>query len=268
MLSYVTALSSLAFWFSAWVLYKRAAWTLAWEISQLVVVGAVSTIYHFCDAPDIGLCLGSFATLRTWDVFVSYNALASLVSPWLLLAPLHGEAWRCVHQTGGFLLTFGLTAWDASGDLAVLLPPLVTFHGVAWIVALVVTGEWRTLRRGWFLTTCSACLAGLAVGIMIYSGDMQPDDDRYEWAHALGWHVPLALAFAAVTWLYPGAECRQCDWIRDELLDLHEKTALIKELTIAKEEELISSDAFLELLDKLLPGPQADDPDLSPSARD
>jgi hypothetical protein len=208
--------------------------------------------------------LGSFATLRTWDLFVSYNALTSLVSPWLLLAPLHGEAWRCVHQTGGFLLTFGLTAWDASGDLAVLLPPLVTLHGVAWIVALVVTGEWRTLRRGWFLATCSACLAGLAVGIMIYSGDMQPDDDRYEWAHALGWHVPLALAFAAVAWLYPERECEIHQRVRDELVKLYDKTQILKELAIAEQEELISRAQFLEYLDQLLPDTQDGAPVLLP----
>jgi len=163
------------------------------------------TVIIFCNS--VRLCsLGSFATLRTWDVFVSYNALTALVTPWLLLVPLYGEAWRCLHQIGGFLLTWVLTCWDTSGDLTVMLPPQVTFHGVSWIAALVVSGQWRTLRRGWVLTCSSACLAGLAVGIMVYSGDMQPEDTRYQWAHAMGWHVPLALAFSAVSWLYPGAE--------------------------------------------------------------
>jgi hypothetical protein len=246
------------------VLYKRAGWTLACEISQLTVVGVVSTVYHFCDAPDIGLCLGSFSTLRNWDVFVSYNALTSLVTPWLLLVPFYGEAWRCLHQICGFLLTWSLTSWDPSGDLAVILPPLVTFHGVSWIVALVVSGEWRTLWRGWVLTCASVCLAGLAVGIMIYSGDMQPDDDRYRWSHAMGWHVPLALAFAAISWMYPRAECRKCDSVRDGL----EEMELLKELALAQKEKLISTGDYLNQIYKLLPDIQADSAFLSGGARD
>jgi hypothetical protein len=102
---------------------------------------------------------------------------------------------------------------------------------------------------------------------MIYSGDMQPDDDRYEWAHALGWHVPLALACAAISWLYPGAPCRLCDWMHEELAQLTEKTELLKDLAVAKTEDLISKDHFLDLFDKLLSDIQADSASLSGGAR-
>jgi hypothetical protein len=69
-------------------------------------------------------------------------------------------------------------------------------------------------------------------------------------------HVPLALAFAAISWLYPGAECKQCQGVLDEVVKLHEKTELLKQLAIAKQEDLITRADFLELLDKLLPDTQ------------
>jgi hypothetical protein len=118
--------------------------------------------------------------------------------------------------------------------------------------SLVVSGEWRTLRRGWFLTATSASLAGLAVGIMVYSGDMHPGDTRYRWAHALGWHVPLALAVSAVSWMYPGAECQKCHWIHHELVKLHEQTEILKALALARQRAQVSRGDYLSHLDQLL----------------